>query len=394
MFRMVKSAPKSTVSTQRATRPYTVGAVTRACQILEAFASSSEVLDLKTITERSHLNKVTVFRILMTLAENDFIERVGNRGFRSRIQHVHGKRHRIGYAAQSSVVPFTAAVTDGLVEAAYAMNVDLLVLNNSYSASVALKNAERFIQEGVDLVIESQVVTKVASRLADKLAEAGIPVIAIDVPHPRSTYFGADNYKAGLMAGEYLGTWAAKNWNGSVDQLIFAGVDAAGSALDARLKGMYDSILKMLPNGRHVPVYHYDTKGHFDVTLDAIRKHIRTRAANKVLIGAVNDTSALAAVQAFREFGREDHCTVAGQGACLEAREEMRRRGTRFVCSVAYFPEMYGEKVIRLAIDLLDGRNVPPAVFTDHQLITPENVDRIYPNDVLLKTSKKISRRF
>jgi len=27
---------------------------------------------------------------------------------------------------------------------------------------------------------------------------------------------------------------------------------------------------------------------------------------------------------------------------------------------------------------------VPPAVFVKHQLVTPENIDQVYPNDVLL----------
>jgi ribose transport system substrate-binding protein len=51
---------------------------------------------------------------------------------------------------------------------------------------------------------------------------------------------------------------------------------------------------------------------------------------------------------------------------------------------VAYFPERYGEGLIRLALDLLSSRPVPPAVFTDHTLITAQNVDHYYPNDRLL----------
>jgi len=31
---------------------------------------------------------------------------------------------------------------------------------------------------------------------------------------------------------------------------------------------------------------------------------------------------------------------------------------------------------------------VPPAVFTNHELITPENVDKVYPNDMLLKSGR------
>ena len=42
------------------------------------------------------------------------------------------------------------------------------------------------------------------ARLAD-LIEANIPVIAIDIPHPGATYFGANNYQAGLIGGRALG---------------------------------------------------------------------------------------------------------------------------------------------------------------------------------------------
>jgi len=369
-------------------RSYRVEAVARACEILGAFTSASDVLELKAITARSHLNKVTVFRILGTLVEMGFVDRVGTRGYRSRFQPILAKRYRIGYASQSSVVPFTSVVTDGLVEAAYSAGVELVVLNNSYSPTMAVRNADRFISEGVNLVIESQISMKVAPQLTAKFSAAGIPFIAIDIPHPGATYFGADNYKAGRLAGRYLGKWAAKHWHKEVDQIVLGASDVSGPALDARLTGMYDGILELLPECRHVPSFHYDTKGHFDHSLEVFRKHIRLRAARRVLVGTVNDPSALGALQAFREFGGEDNCAVAGQGAVLEAREEMRRRKTRLVCSVAYFPENYGSRVISLALDILNGRHVPPAVFTNHELITPENVDKVYPNDMLLKSGR------
>jgi ribose transport system substrate-binding protein len=57
---------------------------------------------------------------------------------------------------------------------------------------------------------------------------------------------------------------------------------------------------------------------------------------------------------------------------------------TRLIASVAFFPEKYGDGLIRLALDILGRKVVPPAVFTGHQVITPENVDHFYPNDSLL----------
>jgi ribose transport system substrate-binding protein len=57
---------------------------------------------------------------------------------------------------------------------------------------------------------------------------------------------------------------------------------------------------------------------------------------------------------------------------------------TRLIGSVAYFPEKYGEGLIRLALDILAKKAVPPAVFIKHRLLTPENVDHLYSNDSLL----------
>jgi hypothetical protein len=40
--------------------------------------------------------------------------------------------------------------------------------------------------------------------------------------------------------------------------------------------------------------------------------------------------------------------------------------------------------LVRLALDILSRKAVPPAVFTRHQIITAENVDHFYPNDSLV----------
>jgi ribose transport system substrate-binding protein len=81
---------------------------------------------------------------------------------------------------------------------------------------------------------------------------------------------------------------------------------------------------------------------------------------------------------------RWNGCAVVGQNAEPEARAEMRTPRTRLIGSVAFFPEKYGDGLLILALEILSGRSVPPAVFIKHQLITPDNVDHYYPNDSLL----------
>jgi ribose transport system substrate-binding protein len=70
------------------------------------------------------------------------------------------------------------------------------------------------------------------------------------------------------------------------------------------------------------------------------------------------------------------------QNALREARNELRRPGTRLIGTVAYFPERYGDELILLALSMLEHKAVPPATFVKHQLLTSKNVDLIYPLDV------------
>ena len=215
---------------------------------------------------------------------------------------------------------------------------------------------------------------------------AGIPLIAIDNPHPGAVYFGGDGYKAGHIAGTHLGRWAATHWQGLVDEVLLIGNSAGGPILDARLLGIRDGIAHMLPSVSERPHIRCDARrNQFNMTLDLVRKYLRRSRARKILVGTVNDPTALAALESFREFGAAECCAIVGQGAVSEARHEMRRPGTRLVGSVAYFPETYGERLMPLVRAVLARQPRLEAVFTHHRIVTPENVDKIYPNDLLLK---------
>jgi ribose transport system substrate-binding protein len=50
-----------------------------------------------------------------------------------------------------------------------------------------------------------------------------------------------------------------------------------------------------------------------------------------MLIGAINDPSALGALRAMEEAGRAETCAVMGQNASLEARAELRNPDTGLI---------------------------------------------------------------
>ncbi len=354
--------------------------VLRACEVLKAFRHLGEELALTEVMERTGLPKTTTFRLLRTLIHGGLIERAGAGVYRNSFGPITARPFRIGFATQGDT-EFAREVTRSMETVAAREHVQLITLNNRYSAREALRNADVLIRERVDLVLEFQTYERVAPVIASKFLAANTPVIAIEVPHPGATYFGADNYKAGLIGGKALGRWARENWNGKADQLVLVELQIAGSLLELRLAGLVDGLRSELPKIVETPLVRLNGRGTFEQVLDVLRKYLRRRGPRRTLVGTVNDVCALAALRAFEEAGASSECAVMGQNALRAARAELRRPGTRLVGSVAYFPERYGEELIPLALNILRQKPVPTAVFVKHQLLTPRNVDLIYPLD-------------
>jgi ribose transport system substrate-binding protein len=370
---------------QKAESPYTIHAIVRACDVLRCFRANDHPLDLNEITVRSRIARPTAFRILTTLVQCGMLEMPEKNAYRLAGQQAQRKRFRFGYASQSEEFSFSRLVSDSIRSSAYAAGVDLLVLSNDYSSKTAIRNVDRFIREGVDLVIEFQTNQHSAAMIASKLTEAGIPLIAIDIPHPGADYYGANNYRAGVIGGRALAQGCLHQWGGNFDQLVLLELPIAGPLPHSRLNGIIAGLRQVLP---HVPdhkICFLDGHGRFESSLSIMRRHLARHKSSRVLLGAVNDPSCLGGLEAFEETGNAEHCLAVGQNGSIEARQEMRRPGTRLLGSVGYFPEHYGEAVISLALDKAQGKELPSASFVKHQMITPLNVDNFYPNDKMLR---------
>ena len=170
-----------------------------------------------------------------------------------------------------------------------------------------------------------------------------------------------------------------------MDEVVLLELSMAGPLPRSRLTGMLAGIREILSKVPDQRVRFIDGQGRFEKSLDVMRKYLQRNHGKHVLLGALNDPSCLGGLQAFEEAGRLDFCLAVGQNASIEARQEMRRPGSRLVGSVGFFPEQYGEAVIALALDRIQGKDIPSATFVKHQMITPANVDRVYPNDRLIR---------
>ena len=291
------------------------------------------------------------------------------------------ERLTVGYAGLSGEFPFVQDVNNGLQRAADCLNVELIILDNEYDPQVALTNADTLVTRGVDVAIEFQTDVGVAPALCSKFDAAGIPVIAIDIPHdPCATFFGADNLEAGKIGGRNLGRMAQERWGGDVDALVLLELPQSGEKPQQRMSGAALGVQEILPDLTDDKIIRVDGKGNLEDSRTVMADVLtRLSDADHILVSAINDPSAVGGLRAVEAAGRTDQVMIAGQNATIEARTEICRENPAFIGSVAYFPDRYGDYLIPLAIEIAGGAEVPDEVLIDHLWIDGTNIDQYYP---------------
>lgn len=283
-----------------------------------------------------------------------------------------GKRFRIGFANQSDNTPFPTLVRQGLVQAATQANTELLLTDNCQEGLTALANVEYFIEQKVDLVVEFNTDLRYGNVLMEQLRSASIPTIAIDIPLPGATFIGVDNYKAGLMGGNLIGQYILQRWKGKVDKVISLELPLAGPVPAARMQGQLDG-LREIVSVADEDIIVMDSSNILERAHEEVSKVLPAlKGASRIAILGINDETTMGALNAFEEAGSSERVVAVSQGADKAARREMSRPKSRLIGAVAYFPENYGNIIINLALNILQGKQTPPAVYTNHVLVLSE----------------------
>jgi ribose transport system substrate-binding protein len=356
---VTRSAPK---------RLYLIPVLSKALDILELLQNEQGPLALESIYQRTNISKTTVYRILKTFVHRGYLAQSQDGLYRLVARP---KKARFGFGSQSADMPFSEAVTDSLKAASSAAGVDLIVLDNRYDGPTALHNADEFVRNRVDLVIEFQIDQHVAPVLADKIDAAGIPLIAVDIPHPHATFFGVNNYRVGFEAGECLAQYAKRTWDGKVRWALGLDIDEAGPLVQSRVTGAFEAIRSRLTGIPAEFLVRMDARGlrekSCQLVLDFLRRHPKDRG---ILIAAATDTSALGAVHAVRELKREKYVAIVGQDCIPEALEEISRADSPLIGSVSHEAQSYGPRLIHLGLSILSGHRVAPYNYVEHKLVT------------------------
>jgi ribose transport system substrate-binding protein len=358
---------------------YYVESAAKLLDVLDSFTHHEEELSITEIAARSGLSYGSAFRLLYTLEARGYVMRPPGK---KRYLLVGGrKRFRIGYAALGRI-RFAKEVTWSIISAARRRGVKLIVRDNELSPAKALLNVDGLIAEKIDLLIEHQWHEPTGHLIAAKCHEAAIPVMAVTFPQPGAYYFGGNDYEAGRMAGDFLSRFVQNRWNGEAGVCYILLGEKMQSTQETRKAGMLDVLTKhlpalsfrdvLMPAPAFAPHEGYSFKRVFPASL--------RRSSTRMLVVALTDPLAIGAERAVCEAGLQDRAIVVGYGGAHDARSRIEKCGP-FKASIAYFPDCYGELVMGLALKILDGEKAPLVTYTNHVVLTAENMPEYYPQN-------------
>jgi ribose transport system substrate-binding protein len=310
---------------------------------------------------------------------------------------------RIGFANLSSGVWFAQAVHAGLERAARLVeDIELLTADNHDSVEAAVRNVQEFLRDDIDLLIEYDGTGKAGRPIMRLARMADVPVVAIDIPITGATYFGSDHDSIGMTAGQVLGEWIRKHWNGQLDEVLLLGSEtrerpadsgaAQGSApnwdgislrlapatrLDAALDALCP-LVKPIPTVRPLACPQaWATSQHavdmFEHLMDRLLPTIP--ADHRVaVISSVNEF-ALGLARAVRKSRRSDRFVVVSFGSRDSATvSELSSPDTCLLGLVDLGAERYGNQLVQTCLRLLQGQAVPPALFVEHHFLSRDEI--------------------
>lgn len=289
-----------------------------------------------------------------------------------------GKGLKLGLIALGdSAVPFSKLVTDGMKKEAKAAGADLIVCDSALDGAKALACAQNFKTQGVKGYLNFQVDAKVASAICSQGPD--VPVIAVDIEQKpcQDAFMGANNDRAGELAGAALGKFFKDKKNCKYDAYISMEQPAAGAVNDARMGGYrkgFESVCGTITNMKKV-----DGGGALDSARTKFADVLTALPnAKTIVVVGINDDSILGAAAAAKTANRGDQVFLSGQGADPSSWCQIKNN-PNWVVDTAYFPEKYGEIGIPYLIDAVKGKTLPKLLLVPHKTVTSKNITDYYP---------------
>ena len=238
------------------------------------------------------------------------------------------------------------------------MGWDYIELSNNNDPATAVKNAQIFVQEGVDAVIQFNGQPSANPAISQVMAAAGIPIVTYDIADPGMYFVGIDNLAAGIAGGEQLGMIIKEKWDCNPDLVISSEGAGAGIVNEWRTGGMRTGIKNICPDIPAEKYVSFEGSGDAAVALPPARDLLAANPnAVRMAVVGINDGGVLGLINAAEQLGRADEVIGWGQDGAFITGDNVN---PHLAGSVFYFLEGYAVYAIRDVIGpIAAGTEVP-----------------------------------
>jgi ribose transport system substrate-binding protein len=287
---------------------------------------------------------------------------------------------KVGYISLGESIPFVKLVSDNIKAEAEKAGVEIAFCDSEIDAAKALACAQNLKVQEVQAVLNFQLFEDSSPEIC--AAYGGLPTIAIDIHQApcEVAFMGADNTKAGEIAGKHVGDSLKAENDCDYTAVVTLDTKGAGATTEARVNGMIAGFEQACGKIDQAKFRSLDVGGTTDLAVTKFGDQLSALAPGGIIVVlSLNDDMSLGAFAAARTAGREAELRLAGQGADPTSWKEIACN-PQWLADTAYFPERYGEILIPAVVKLLNGETIEKNLFTQHEVVTKDNVRTLYPD--------------
>lgn len=251
-------------------------------------------------------------------------------------------------------------------EALFYPDVEINIRSANDNNDQQIADIERFISEGVDLLVVSPNEADAITPVVEKAYNKGIPVVLVDrkINSDRYTaYIGADNYEMGRQIGIYIAS--RLRTGGNVVELT--GLKGSTPARD-RHRGLIEA----LANNSQIHLIASADAGWFEQSARQAFDSILPLYPHIDLVFAHNDRMALGAHDAAVEKGREQEMLFVGVDA-LSGHGLGVELVTDSTLDATFIYPTGGDRVMQVAMNILEKRPYPRETLLSTALVNRQN---------------------
>lgn len=278
---------------------------------------------------------------------------------------VSNQQHRIGFLVNKDRNSFVQSVHNSILEATVAyksISLSTRECDGNYESTE--ENLNKLINDGADLIIDYSLCMDSLVYVSERCLARNRKLISVDYMAPEAIYFGADNAKAGELAGKKAIRYIKENWENSLDHLIVLGKYGNEPITRMRISSALEKIEDKIPKSKIT--YHSIEWGNPEINpTQALVKVLKgIPESGKLLILAFNVRLLLTSYDLILQYRNNKNTLIVGQNHTKQIEELMNKEGSPILGCVHYKSENYGENIINLALRMLNNIEVPPRNYT------------------------------